>query len=1125
MTENNDYSYLLDIINLVEDKDDDGEKINIRFDGDFAVDNDIKTFNSNFLYTLINDSRFNVAISEKSKINETTDKSIKSLFNAEIEKVDLNIDSTNSTQFIIPNEGHWISINNFDLGSLPKAWVESINDYLDEVWVSSNYMKNNYINSGIDKNKIRVINYGTDPLVYNPNVEKAKIETNKKFKLIYKGDLNWKSGFDILLKAFTDEFMNDEDIVLIVIPDNENADISQINKIKNFLEDKDCPEMLVYNPIDNFSDIASLYKASDFIVSPYRTETLCANIVNAMSCGTPAIITNKGVSEDYCNKDNSILLNSETVYNNSKNIQDMETINYPYWQEVDLMTLRVALRKAFEINKSEYDSLSNNSSKNIIDNFTYIKISEKIKPELKEILLKPIKRETQNLLNKYMLSGLNSLTQGNLDNAVNDLSKALDISETNENTNFYMANIMLSKGDFSKALDYILISLKMNPNNEDYNNLIGIILYKLGNYKYAEEFFKRTIKIMPEHSGAYESLKAVEVIKTSNFSNSEIPEDKKIDIDKILGNYTYNQTLSVCIIAKNEEKNIEKAIKSVKDFANEIILVDTGSSDKTVEIAQKENVKVFQYEWDYSFANARNEALKHASMDWVLMLDADEYIDAIAKDSIIPLLSSLNKNKIYQVKVINFIDKNNINETFEHFVPRLIPNNKAIKFIRDIHEYPVNNDNSEIESEILSSFHINHSGYLNANVKEKDKTIRNRNILEKSLSTNNQSLIDYFYLAENYKEDKNFDKVIEYSQEVIDISNNDIEKYKNHYDLINLSKINLLEALISKNDYKKAIEIGEGFKNNLELRPDFWFLLGSAEFNLNNFDKCIEYQKKVLSLRDQSVFPSIDTGVLSWKPLSLIGESYLKKQDIDNALLFFKKAIKEKPDNISFYFKIAEIYSFQNKINEMETIITKFIKFVNPDDLSYLIDKIYTIYTQNSYYERLYKFLEYVRQNKSLEKNNINLVNTLIKIYNQILNLYPDINAVKYSIACAYESIKDYKNAEAIFNEISEEGTDSLHNLASIAYSTGDFDKSEMLYKKVLEKDEFYIQSYIGIIRLYINNKETEKAFNYIEKLKSIDPDNQEISELEFEIAKQDKNTKLASDIYASMLFKRDFLK
>lgn len=86
-------------------------------------------------------------------------------------------------------------------------------------------------------------------------------------------------------------------------------------------------------------------------------------------------------------------------------------------------------------------------------------------------------------------------------------------------------------------------------------------------------------------------------------------------------------TLSVAMIVKDEEKLLPNALASVKPWVNEIVVVDTGSKDRTVEIASSFGAKVHHHLWEYDFAKHRNQSISYCSMDWVLILDADEEID------------------------------------------------------------------------------------------------------------------------------------------------------------------------------------------------------------------------------------------------------------------------------------------------------------------------------------------------------------------------------------------------------------------------------------------------------------------------------------------------------------------
>ena len=84
-------------------------------------------------------------------------------------------------------------------------------------------------------------------------------------------------------------------------------------------------------------------------------------------------------------------------------------------------------------------------------------------------------------------------------------------------------------------------------------------------------------------------------------------------------------TLSVCIITLNEEANIGRTLASLKEIAEEIILVDSGSTDATVAIAESFGAKVFAEPWK-GFARQKNSSLAKATCDWILSLDADEEV-------------------------------------------------------------------------------------------------------------------------------------------------------------------------------------------------------------------------------------------------------------------------------------------------------------------------------------------------------------------------------------------------------------------------------------------------------------------------------------------------------------------
>jgi glycosyltransferase involved in cell wall biosynthesis len=160
-------------------------------------------------------------------------------------------------------------------------------------------------------------------------------------------------------------------------------------------------------------------------------------------------------------------------------------------------------------------------------------------------------------------------------------------------------------------------------------------------------------------------------------------------------------TLSVCMIVKNEEKHLAYCLNSLSPVADEMIVVDTGSTDKTKEIAEVFGARVFDIEWTNDFAVARNHSLSKAHGDWILVMDADEVISFQDYAKLKKLIS--RKDKI----AYNLVTRNYINKTagdgwmcndstyiheqagrgwFPSGKVRLFPNNEKIRFENPIHE-------------------------------------------------------------------------------------------------------------------------------------------------------------------------------------------------------------------------------------------------------------------------------------------------------------------------------------------------------------------------------------------------------------------------------------------------------
>ena len=103
--------------------------------------------------------------------------------------------------------------------------------------------------------------------------------------------------------------------------------------------------------------------------------------------------------------------------------------------------------------------------------------------------------------------------------------------------------------------------------------------------------------------------------------------------------------ISACVIAKNEAENLPRWLKSAQGFADEMIVVDTGSSDETAAIAAKAGARVYSFQWRDDFSAAKNFALDLATGDWVVFTDADEYFTEESVPRVRPLIEEYDGRK------------------------------------------------------------------------------------------------------------------------------------------------------------------------------------------------------------------------------------------------------------------------------------------------------------------------------------------------------------------------------------------------------------------------------------------------------------------------------------------------
>ena len=213
--------------------------------------------------------------------------------------------------------------------------------------------------------------------------------------------------------------------------------------------------------------------------------------------------------------------------------------------------------------------------------------------------------------------------------------------------------------------------------------------------------------------------------------------------------------LSQCMIVKNEEKNIERALSWGKGFVWEQIVVDTGSTDRTVEIAKQLGAKVCHFPWKDDFSAAKNFAIGQATGNWIAFLDADEYFQSGDAKKILELLNSIERNPTY--KDVHIVSNRMVHLNDEGTVfassaqDRIFRNRPDIRYKNKIHEelYKISGKGL-VRMDAADLATIIHTGYASSIMEEKKKRERNISMIKKGLETEPDNYLLMSYLGDAY---------------------------------------------------------------------------------------------------------------------------------------------------------------------------------------------------------------------------------------------------------------------------------------------------------------------------------------------------------------------------------------
>ncbi|MGG3856041.1 glycosyltransferase [Caldifermentibacillus hisashii] len=363
--------------------------------------------------------------------------------------------------------------------------------------------------------------------------------------------------------------------------------------------------------------------------------------------------------------------------------------------------------------------------------------------------------------------------------------------------------------------------------------------------------------------------------------------------------------LSICMIVKNEENLLRRCLDSIKGIADEIIIADTGSVDKTKDIALEYTDMVFDYTWEDDFSKARNFAASKASGEWIFVIDADEFVD---RDSFIKFKEDLKNNppdyNILAVQIVNFVGING-KDTSLNYHERLYKNDGLISYYRSIHELLKHKESKERRG--FSDFQIYHSGYMKNIINEKEKSNRNLTLLKKKKE---KEPIDYYFLGNEYDQLGDLDKAIKYYQKGFQLKD-DLNK-----DWVKKLLLRLVNTLHKANRNKEALEIIDSCEQIYPYLVDFKFYRGKIHFDEEDYENAKEVFEEILRKKNELKADS-SNDFLEYLPYKLLGEIYESENELHSAVYSYSKALSINDADDFLWIRLIDLLAKHSTLEEL----------------------------------------------------------------------------------------------------------------------------------------------------------------------------------------------------------------
>jgi glycosyltransferase involved in cell wall biosynthesis/thioredoxin-like negative regulator of GroEL len=447
-----------------------------------------------------------------------------------------------------------------------------------------------------------------------------------------------------------------------------------------------------------------------------------------------------------------------------------------------------------------------------------------------------------------------------------------------------------------------LDALDDDPREPVLLNLGGVLMYELGAIVAAEALFRAAGRLDEQLPDVANNLRECKRRRKAGITTPQGLPPQVLRALRDLGPRAQRvaqraipatgQTVSLCMIVKDEESMLPQCLASVKDFVDELIVVDTGSTDRTVEIAEGFGATILHHEWDGDFAAARNVGLDAATSDWLMYLDADEVLNEGEGEKLREVLGHTWREGIFLVET-NHVGEIEDGVGVQHNALRVFKNRPEYRFEGRVHEQFAHKLPTLPERIEYSQVRIEHYGYLGAIRESKGKQTRNLELLQRQLAEGVDTPFLHFNLGSEQAAAGDVAGSLVHLSRAWALLEKDPQRLEMGF-FPSLSA-RLVKSLNANRRHDDAIAMGDAVLSLLPGFTDIVLEQALAYRGLGRREESIAKLEQCLQMGDAPSKYSATVGVGSYHARNILAETLMDDGRLDEAAAHLEHVLEHHP--------------------------------------------------------------------------------------------------------------------------------------------------------------------------------------------------------------------------------------